>query len=120
MRFWTLGAVTALLWAAAPPAHAADVDGAWHVVFQTEVGPRETPLSVSTEGESAKATMGETELSGTYKDGLLELSGEHYAADAGYTSTLTIKGHVEDGELKGDWVWSEYSSVFAGSRPAEE
>jgi len=120
MRLGILGAMAAFLWAAAPVAHATEVDGAWDVVFQTQVGPRETPLSVSVEGDRATASMGETELSGTFKGGLLELSGEHYAADAGYTSTLTIKGRVENGELKGEWVWSEYSSVFAGTRPEEE
>jgi len=119
MRLWVLGVVAASSWLAAAPASAADVDGDWQMVFQTEVGPRETPLNVTTDGETATAVMGETQLAGTYKDGLLELSGEHYAADAGYTATLTIKARMDGPALTGEWIWSEYSSVFEGKRPAE-
>jgi hypothetical protein len=117
MRFGTLGVMAAMLCATASVAHAGDVDGAWDLVFQTEDGTRTSSLSVTTDGESATATMGETRLTGTYKDGLLELTGEHYVTDLGYASTLTIKGRVEGAELKGEWVWSEYGSVFAGTRP---
>jgi len=116
MRIPALVVTTAVLWAAAPLARAADVDGVWDMVFQTQAGEKAGPMAVTTEGESASATLGETRLTGTYKDGLLELSGEHYATDAGYTSTLTLKGRVEGAELKGEWVWAEYSSVFAGTR----
>jgi hypothetical protein len=102
-----------------PCAYAADIDGQWDMVFQVESGPRTMSLSVTTDGASVTATLDEAELTGTHADGAFELSGEYYAADAGYSATVTLEGRLEDGELRGDWAWSEYGSVFVGTRHQE-
>jgi hypothetical protein len=113
-----------VLWVAAlamlaAPAHAADVDGTWHLVFQTEAGAREASLEVSTDGEAATATMGETELRGTYTAGVLVLEGEHHAAEAGYSNTLKLEGRLAEGELRGESSWGEHGSTFVGTRTEE-
>jgi len=98
---------------------AADIDGAWNLLFQTQAGPRENSLSVLTDGDTATATLGDTELTGTWKDGVLLLEGEHYAAEAGYTDTLKLEGRLVEGELRGESSWGQYVSTFVGTRPEE-
>lgn len=120
MQLRTLISLSAALLAVAPLAHASEVDGAWDMVYQTDQGPRTASMTVTTDGENVTAVMGETELSGTYRDGQLELSGEHYAAEAGYTATVTLTAHLEGDELKGEWEWSEYSSTFVATRAGQQ
>ena len=102
-----------------PSAQAADIDGAWALVFQTEAGTREKSLHVATDGDKATATLGETELAGTYKDGILELEGEHHSPEAGYSATLTLTGKLAEGELRGDSTWGQHASTFVGTQPEE-
>lgn len=120
MQLRTLFAVTAAAVALAPLAHASEIDGKWDVVYQTDDGTRTSNLTVATDGEAVKAVMGETELAGTYTDGQLSLTGEHYAGEAGYTATVSLEGRLEDGKLKGNWRWSEYASTFEATRSAEQ
>ncbi len=96
---------------------AADIDGAWNLVFQTQAGPREASLTVVTDGDEVNARLDQTDLVGTYKDGTLVLEGNHYAAEAGYSDTLRIECRLVEGELRGESAWGQYVSTFVGSRP---
>lgn len=120
MQLRSLVPLAAALFVAAPLAQASDIDGKWDVVYQTDDGTRTSDLTLTSDGEAVKAVMGETELAGTYKDGLLALSGEHYASEAGYTATVKLEGRLEDGKLKGQWWWSEYASTFEATRSADQ
>lgn len=120
MQLRLLVPVTVALFALSPLAHASDIDGKWDVVYQTDGGPRTSGLTLTTDGGAVKALMGETELAGTYEDGLLELSGEHHAGEAGYTATVKLEGRLVDGKLEGSWQWSEYASTFEATRSADQ
>jgi len=119
MQLRSLVPVTVALLAASPLAHASEIDGKWDVVYQTEGGTRTSDLTLTIDGEAVRALMGETELEGTYKDGKLELTGEHHSSEAGYTATVKLEGRLEDGKLKGNWQWSEYASTFEATRSTD-
>lgn len=116
-RHVTLALCVAAIATLGASVQAADIDGAWHLVFQTQAGPRESSLTVVTDGEEVKARLEETELVGTYKDGTLVLEGTHYSPEAGYSDTLKLEGRLAEGELRGESAWGQYVSTFVGTRP---
>ena len=117
LKHTTLGILSmAILVLISQAAFAGEVDGKWDFVFKTEVGDRTPTMTLTTEGESVKATAGEMELVGAFKEGTLELKGVIYSPDAGYESTLTVTGELEGETLTGKWVWDIYTSTFTAKR----
>jgi len=98
---------------------AADVNGAWDLLFQTQAGPREMSLTVVSDADKVTATLGETELAGTYEDGVLVLEGKHYSPEAGYSDSLRLEAKLVEGELRGESTWGQYTATFVGTRPGE-
>ena len=97
-------------------AFAGEIDGTWHFIFSTGEGdyPREVVLTAS--GDQVTAKMGESTLKGTFKDNKLEISGEHYAEEAGYTAEFKIKGELVDGKIKGTATWDTYDLTFTATK----
>lgn len=106
------GLTTALLLAAA----ASEIAGKWDLVFQTPVGERKATLDVTAEGAAVTAKMGDAVLKGTYQDSKLELKGNLYSAEGGYTAELRLIGKLENGQISGDAIWDTYQMSFSAKR----
>lgn len=97
-------------------AFAADVDGEWSVAMNSAEGGTIVPMTISVEGETAKAMVGTDELTGTYKDGELKLTGPLYVPEAGMTSTLDMTATLDGDQLKGKANWDMYTANVLGTR----
>jgi hypothetical protein len=116
-KLGALGVISmAILVLVSQAALAGEVDGEWSFVFKTEIGDRTPTMTLTTEGDSVNAVAEGLDLAGTFKDGELELSGELFSPDAGYTSTLTVTGKLAGEALVGEWVWDVYTGPFTAER----
>ena len=97
-------------------AFAESIAGKWNLIWDTEGGIRHTVWVISQDGEAVSVMTDGQKLEGAFKDGRLELSGEFYAAEAGYGSELKIEGTLDNGQLKGKGSWAEYGMTFTGKR----
>ena len=98
-------------------ARAADVDGAWGLSVVAAEGSAFVSMTVSVDGESARGTTSDSELTGTYKDGKLELDGELFLEEAGYSADANLTARIaDDGKLKGKIYWGGYNADVVGSR----
>lgn len=97
-------------------AFAADVDGEWNVSMNSAEGGTVVPMTISVDGENAKAVVGSDELTGTYKDGELKLKGPLYVPEAGMSATLDMTATLEDDQLKGTANWDMYTANVLGTR----
>jgi hypothetical protein len=105
--------LTALL---APAATASDITGKWDLVFQTPVGERKATVDMTVEGTQVNGKMGETVLKGTYQDGKLELKGNLYSSEGGYSAELKLNGKVENDAITGTAIWDTYEMTFTAKR----
>ena len=105
-----------LLLVAVQTAAAADLSGNWRFVFSSFEGDFPRTISLEVDGEKVTGKHDEEVYKGTFKDGQLEISGKHYASEAGYSSTLSISGEFEGKELKGKGSWDTYSLTFVAKR----
>ncbi len=97
-------------------AAASEIAGKWDFIFQTPVGERKGALDITAEGTDVTAKMGETVLKGSYQDGKLELKGNVYSSEGGYTAELRITGKVENDQIAGAAVWDTYQMTFSAKR----
>ncbi len=97
-------------------AFAADVDGEWSVMFNAAEGGTTVPMTITVDGEDAKAMAGTDELTGTYKDGKLTLEGPMYVPEAGMTSTLNMDATIDGDKMTGTATWDMYSADVIGTR----
>jgi hypothetical protein len=111
--FSLLGGLTAARMLAAA---ASEIAGKWELVFQTPVGERKSPLEITAEGTQVTGKMGEVVLKGAYQDGKLELKGNVYSSEGGYTAELRIIGKVEKDEISGTATWDTYQMTFSAKR----
>lgn len=105
------GAITTV-----PALQAADISGKWKLVWDTEGGIRHTEWEITQEGESLTVKTDGQVLKGTIDGERINLEGKLYAAEAGYSSTLTVTATVSDGKLKGRGTWDQYGMTFTGAR----
>ena len=94
------------------PAAAADLNGQWNFLFNTEAGVIEAPATLAVEGENVTIKMGETELKGTLRESKVEVSGNHYSPEAGYEAPLKLVGKVDGNEISGDGEFDMYTFTF--------
>ena len=100
---------------------AAELDGTWDFVFANSEGSYPRTLVLSQDGETLSAKyLDQEQYTGTFKDGALELTGEHTAPEAGYAAKLTLTGKLEDGRLKGTATWDTYDLTFEATRKPSE
>ena len=95
---------------------AAGIEGKWNFVFSSENGDYPFDFMITGDGDNVVCKAGESELKGTFKDGALELAGDFYVADAGYSAPLTIKGKLADEKLSGDATWDAYQTTFTATK----
>ena len=100
----------------APARAASGIAGKWDCVFNTPVGERKGTLEMTLEGTQVTGKIGETALKGTYQDGKLELKGNVYSSEGGYTAELRISGKLEDDQITGTAVWDTYQMTFTAKR----
>jgi hypothetical protein len=102
-------------------ASAAELDGTWDFVFANSEGSYPRTLVLSQEGEAVSAKyLDQEHYTGTFKDGVLELTGQHTAPEAGYAAKLTLTGKLEDGRLAGKATWDYYDLSFEATRKPSE
>jgi hypothetical protein len=102
-------------------ARASELAGTWDFVFTNADGSYPRTLVISQDGKAVTARQGDQEeYTGTFTDGVLELTGEHAAPEAGYTSKLKLTGKLEDGRLKGSATWDYYTLTFEATRKVAE
>jgi len=93
-----------------------EIAGKWDFVFQTPVGERRALADFKVERTEVTGKMGGVALKGTYQDGKLELKGEVYSSEGGYTAELKITGKLESGEITGTAIWDTYQMTFSAKR----
>ena len=95
---------------------AADIDGDWQVSMTAAEGATMVNMSVNVDGETATATMGSDEFTGTYINGELKLVGSLYVPDAGMSANLEMTAKLVGDELKGTANWDMYVADVHGTR----
>lgn len=95
---------------------AADVDGEWNAAMNSAEGGTVIPMVILVNGEMAKATVGQDELNGTYRDGELKLTGPLYVPEAGMSATLDMTAKLDGDHLKGTANWDVYTANVLGIR----
>jgi hypothetical protein len=95
---------------------AADLNGKWNFVFFSENGEHPREIVLTTSGSDVTGKLGEETYKGTLKNGALEMSGEHYAAEAGYKATLKMSGKLEGDTIKGKANWDMYDLTFKATK----
>ncbi len=111
--FAILGLTLCLL----PWAWADEVDGAWGLSMVAVEGTAFVSMTISVDGETATGKTSDSELTGTYKDGKLELDGDLYLEEAGYSADANLTASLaEDGKLKGKIYWGGYNADVTGDR----
>jgi hypothetical protein len=113
LRFVFFSLVVLLI---AHTAQAADLAGTWTFALSTSEGDVTRTISFELEGQNVTGRLGEEVLKGTFKNGQLEMSGKHYAMEAGYESTLSFTGEFEGEQLKGNGSWDTYTFTFVATK----
>ena len=102
-----------------PAVASAGVGGKWHFVLETPGGDREadSELTVDPDGK-VTGTFGAAAVTGTYKDGQLDLEFQFTSDELGETSALKISGKLDESSaLAGTWEFSSYNGTFKANRP---
>ncbi len=102
-----------------PAVEGVGVGGKWHFVLETPGGDREadSELTVDADGKVA-GTFGAAAVTGTYKDGQLDLEFQFTSEELGETSPLKISGKLDEmSALAGTWEFSSYNGTFKATRP---
>jgi hypothetical protein len=98
------------------PALGAGLDGKWNFVFRSGEGEHNRLIELSVRGENVTAKHGEEVYKGTYHDGTLEITGEHFAMEAGYKATLKLSGKPAGDKIEGTASWGDYQLTFTATR----
>jgi hypothetical protein len=102
------------------PAKASPLNGKWHFVLDTSGGDRELEAAFTVDADGkVTGTFGDSSgVTGTFKDGKLDLAFEFTSQEAGTTDTMKIMGKLDEaGALTGNWQFSQYDGSFTASRP---
>jgi hypothetical protein len=95
---------------------AADLSGKWVFSFHTPDGVVDGVLELTQDGEKLSAKFDMSQLEGAATDEEFTLKGDYFAASAGYSSTLSIKGKPEGEGLAGDATWDVHDLRFTAKR----
>jgi hypothetical protein len=120
----SLVAVAGLIFSALLTA-APEMTGKWVLKLETPVGERVIPVMVtkveggSLSGKAPKTEKEMVDFTGTAADGAIKFEWPMFVEEASATDKMKIDGKVgEDGVLKGNWAWGEYSGAFSGKLEA--
>lgn len=67
-------------------------------------------------GEQVSGKWDGTDVKGTFKEGKLDLRFPFSSPEAAVSADFIIKGTMKDGELTGEWRFSEWSGTFTATR----
>ena len=97
----------------------AGINGKWHFVLQTPGGEREVDADFTVDGDgNVTGKWGNSDVTGTYKEGALALNFQFTAEEVGTTAAMKIDGKLDEAAaLGGDWAFSEYNGTFKATRP---
>lgn len=95
---------------------AADADGTWNVSLMAPEGGSQDELTVTTDGETANATLGTEDLTGTYIDGVLKLKGSVFSPEAGMSAELDMTANIDGDTISGTATWDMYNLNVNGTR----
>ena len=112
--------ITALLVAGAvstPFLEAAEFEGKWNVVWDTEGGIRTSQWNVTREGDSIKVEMRGQVFEGTVTGDRIVFGGSFHSSEAGYASAFRVEGTLEGAVIKGRATWGEYRMTLTARRP---
>ena len=98
---------------------ASDLNGAWHFVLDTPGGDRTFDATFTVDGEQVTGKLADSDVKGTFKDGVMDLSFPFNSAEAG-SGTLNMKGTLKEGSLTGNWDFAGYSGTFKAAHPAAQ
>jgi hypothetical protein len=118
MQFYRFGLI-ALACCYCGSAGASEINGTWNFVWQTPGGERRSAMTMETAGDNVTARLGpeaKGNITGTFKDGRLTLSGPMYSAEAGQEGAFKLDGSLTSGELKGTASWNEHTITFTAKR----
>jgi hypothetical protein len=101
--------------------HAQDagISGKWHFVLATPGGDRDVDADFAVDNDgNVTGKWGNSDVSGTYKEGKMALAFQFTSEEAGTTADMKLDGKMDDaGSLAGDWTFSEYNGTFQAARP---
>ena len=96
--------------------HAADLNGKWNFSLSFDRGDYDITISLEVEVEDVTGRSSIETFKGIFKDGKLEISGEHFMAEANYEATLEFSGVLEGDQIKGDASWDAQPATFVAKR----
>ncbi len=109
--------VSVVLSALAATAPAGDISGKWLFTFDTPGGVRgPVPYEFVVDGDKVTATSEGATLTGTFRDGKLDLSGDLYSEEAGYKAKFVLSGNESGDQLRGNCTWDAYEMTFTAKR----
>ena len=94
------------------------IAGKWHFVMETPGGDREADadLAVDPDG-NVTGKFGVSEVTGTYKDGKLDLDFAFTSDEIGETAELKFRGKLDEtSALTGTWEFISYNGTFKATR----
>lgn len=100
-----------------PSLEAAEFEGKWKVVWDTEGGIRTNEWNISREGDSIKVEMNDHVLEGTVTDNRIVFEGNYHASGAGFSAIVKVEGTLDGGVITGRGTWAEYLMTFTARRP---
>ncbi len=121
-RFLATAAAMAFLVMGNPGAHSQDtgINGKWTFVLETPGGERDVPVTIAVDADGkVTGKFVDTDITGTFKDGKLDLNFQFTSDEAGETAAMKITGKLDEtAAIVGDWEFSSYNGTFKGTRPS--
>jgi hypothetical protein len=114
LLFLTLSLFAVL--ASVQTAKAADLAGKWHFVLDTQGGDREVDANFVLDGEKVTGKWGDADVTGTFKEGKLDLAFPMHSEEAGIDAPIKIVGKLDADGLAGTWEFSEYNGTFKAAK----
>lgn len=96
--------------------NAAEIDGKWNFVMQTDGGERRVQPEFQSDGEKVTGKWDRSNVAGTFRDGELLLSFPMTSTEGQISANLNVKAKLSGGELKGNWEFGGYSGSFVGTK----
>jgi hypothetical protein len=95
------------------------INGKWHFVLDTPGGDRELDAEFAVDADGKVTGMfGTTSVTGTYKDGNMNLDFAFTSEESGETAQMKLVGKQDSPSgLKGTWQFSSYDGTFTAFRP---
>ena len=97
--------------ASAPP-----VNGEWDLMLMAAEGSTGFPINIEASGDQANASGGGSDFTGTWVDGELNLKGDYFVPEAGYSAELDMTVRIVDDQLKGTATWDQFEADVTGDR----